>query len=93
MRPSLDFEKRPTRVDHIIGRTIDDFATRDTRDCERTWSRAHPHVLNVNLHHETSMAPCNLLCSTRKFLPRVAKLNCALKSLPALILLAFGPGK
>jgi hypothetical protein len=28
MRPSLDFEKGPTRVDHVIGRTIEEFATR-----------------------------------------------------------------
>jgi hypothetical protein len=28
MRPSLDFEKGPTRVDHMIDRTVDDFATR-----------------------------------------------------------------
>jgi hypothetical protein len=28
MRPSLDFEKGPTRVDDMIGRTIDDFASR-----------------------------------------------------------------
>ena len=27
MWPSLDFEKGPVRADHMIGRTIDDFAT------------------------------------------------------------------
>jgi hypothetical protein len=28
MWPSLDFEKGPIRADHMIGCTIDDFATR-----------------------------------------------------------------
>jgi hypothetical protein len=28
MWPSLDFERKPTRADHMIGRTIDGFATR-----------------------------------------------------------------
>jgi hypothetical protein len=51
-----------------------------------TRSRAHPHVFNVNLHHR----PVILLCSFREFLRGVAKLNCGLSSLLALIGLALG---
>ena len=44
----LDFERGPRRFDQMIGRTTDYFAKSDARDCERTWSRVRPYVLNVN---------------------------------------------
>ena len=72
------FRKWATRVDHLIGCPIDDFAIR-TREIASGCSRGHPHVFNVNLHHRgVAGAPA------REFLGDVANSNCALKSLPAL---------
>ena len=47
MWPSLDFEKGPVRADHMIDRTIDDFATQTREIASGPWSH---HVFNVNLH-------------------------------------------
>ena len=51
MRPSLDFERGAhsrRSHDRSYNRGIRNSGAEDR---EQTWSRVHPHVFNVNLHH------------------------------------------
>ena len=78
------FRKSATRVDHLIGCTIDDFATRRWRLRAGAESSS-----SSRLECEPSSPRCRRRPAS-EYLRGVVKLNCGLNSLLALIRLALG---